>query len=129
MTEPIVFLIFFASPFQQLGRPLQKNFAAIDAVIRTPNRVHLLQMTISNTHTINLRGLHKAMTSLGVVAPTFAFLYFVVPPDAYAQFANPPYVTHKDHKLLPNNVRIIVLEIPWPEQVGQKRKVRIAAST
>lgn len=83
-------------------------------------------MTISKTHSINLLGLHNAMNELHVInPPAFALLYFVVPPDVQAVFANPTPVVAGGHNNPPNNVHMIVLEIPWPEQVGHKRKVSL----
>ena len=82
-------------------------------------------MTISHTHSINLLGLHNAMQQLNVLAaPNFALLYFVVPTEAFPVFANPTPVAEGGHNLLPNNVHMIVLEVPLPETVGEKRKVR-----
>ena len=78
-------------------------------------------MTISKTHTVNLLGLHTAMEQLNVLnAPKFALLYFVVPPEVYPLFANPTPVAAGDHNVLPNNVHMIVVEMPLPEA---KRKV------
>lgn len=105
---------------------LKPNFRTIDGAIRR-HLVHLLQMTISKSHTINLLGLHSAMQDLNVInAPNFALLYFVVPPSVYPLFANPTPVTEGLHNALPNNVHLLVLEMSLPETVGSRRKAPAA---
>jgi hypothetical protein len=82
-------------------------------------------MTISKTHSVNLLGLHTAMQQLNVGnAPNFALFYFVVPTEVYPVFANPTPVAEGGHNALPNNVHFLVLEMPLPDTVGGKRKVR-----
>jgi hypothetical protein len=104
---------------QELARLLKENFPTIDSAI-LQHLVHLFQMTVSKTHTVNILGLHNALQQLNVLnAPNFALLYFVVPPDVYPLFANPIPVGGT----FPNNVHMIVLEMPLPEIPGRKRKV------
>ena len=103
---------------------MKENYPTIDSAA-LQNLVHLFQMTISKTHTVNLRGLHNAMEQLKVLeGPKFALLYFVVPPDVYPVFANPTLVASGNHNALPNNVHMIVLELPLPG-TGHKRKVSL----
>ena len=107
---------------QEFARLLKENFPTIDGAILL-QRVHLFQMTISKTHTVNLAGLHNAMQQLNVLnAPSFALHYFVVPHDAYPLFANPTPVAAAI-PTFPNNAHMIVLEMPLPEVAGYKRKV------
>ena len=104
---------------QELARLVKENFPTIDSAILR-QLVHLFQMTVSKTHTVNIVGLHNALQQLNVLnAPNFALLYFVVPPDEYLLFANPTPVGGA----FPNNVHKIVLEMPLPEIPGHKRKV------
>lgn len=87
-------------------------------------------MTVSSTHSINMNGLHQALTALGL-AQTTCLLYFVVPPDIYPVFKNP--ATDPPGTPLPNNVSLMVLELPLRRvgdstssmvtTVGGKRKV------
>ena len=118
-SRPYVF--FFRVCKQELARLLKGNVPTIDGAILL-QRVHLLQMTISKTHTVNLPGLHNAMQQLNVVnAPSFALFYFVVPPDVYPIFADPTPVGPAV-ATFPTNVHMIVLELPLPA-AGHKRKV------
>jgi hypothetical protein len=66
-------------------------------------------MTVSPTHSINVDGLHQALTELGLVQSR-CILYFVVPPDIYPIFKNPSIVP--SGKSLPDNVALMVLELP-----------------
>jgi hypothetical protein len=106
-----------------MARLLKANHPTIDGVIKYAS-VHLLQMTISPTHSINLGGLHTAMNELQVIGAPPVFLYFVVPTNQFAVFANPTPVAVGAHVALPPNVHMLVLDMPLPETAGLKRKVR-----
>ena len=102
---------------------MKDNYKTIDGAAH-PH--HLFQMTLSKTHSINLLGLHDAMSDLNVLAaPAFAILYFVVPKDVFPVFANPAPVAVGAHAALPANVHLMVLEMPLRRaEVKAKRKVR-----
>jgi hypothetical protein len=50
---------------QEYARLFKDNFPTIDAAARP---MHLFQMTVSATHSVNLAGLHAAMAGLGLIA-------------------------------------------------------------
>ena len=86
-------------------------------------------MTVSPTHSVNLTGLNKAMTALALVggpqrAPQPCLLYFAVPPDIYPMYQHKPGSMVPAGSDIPDNVGLIVLEIPLPEPV-----VRAAAAS
>jgi hypothetical protein len=91
---------------QEYARLLKSNYPTIDAALKPK---HLFQMTVSATHSINMNGLHQALTGLGLVQKQ-CNLYFVVPPDIYPIFKNPSIVP--SGKSLPDNVGLMVLELP-----------------
>jgi hypothetical protein len=73
-------------------------------------------MTVSPSHSINLAGLNKALTDLGLsrgpgpVQP--CTLYFVVPPDVYPVYQHKIGCMVPSGSALPANVTLAVLEIP-----------------
>ncbi|MCZ6913328.1 MAG: hypothetical protein O7C59_01620 [Rickettsia endosymbiont of Ixodes persulcatus] len=68
----------------QYGQPSKSNFPTIDSVLK-PNL--LFQMTVSESHDVNIDGLIDAVTALQL-RPTDPppRLYFVVPPQQFATF-------------------------------------------
>ncbi len=114
---------FLLCTAQEYGRPVKENYKTMDGALH-PH--HLFQMTLSRSHSINLLGLHSAMSDLNALAaPAFAILYFVVPPDVFPVFAHPAPVAVGAHVALPANVHLMVLELPLRKaDVKIKRKVR-----
>jgi hypothetical protein len=94
---------------------MKSNFKTIDSALYPK---HLFQMTVSPSHSINLAGLNAAMTSLGLMGkppgPQPCTLYFAVPPDVFPIYQHKPGSMVPSGSLLPNNVTLMVLEIPLP---------------
>jgi len=131
---------------QQYARLLKSNFPTIDSAL---HQKHLFQMTVSEHHSVNLAGLNKAMTELGLraaagagagvaagaaagaaaaagpAAPLECFLYFVVPPDVYPKYKHLPGSMVPVGSALPANVKLIVLELP---AVGPSRGAAAAGA-
>ena len=105
---------------QEIARLWKDNYPTIDSAMRL-QRLHLFQMTVSSTHGVNITGLDTALRQLGApIAPDFALLYFVVPPDVFSKFNNP---TAEDGEF-PDNVQMAVLEIPLPSAWTQTQGAR-----
>jgi hypothetical protein len=105
---------------QDYARLLKKNFPTIDGVIW---QKHLFQMTVSDTHSVNLAGLNKAMIELGLIGgaadtPQPCVLYFVAPPDIFPSFKHKLGSIVPAGSTLPENVDVAVLEIPLPCNVN-----------
>ena len=92
---------------------LKSNYPTIDAARFV---MHLFQMTVSPTHSVNLAGLNAAMMSLGLIGtpagPQPCRLYFVVPPDVFPVYQHKPGSMVPAGSALPANVQLMVLEIP-----------------
>src|SRR6185437_7682424 len=77
------------------------------------------QMTVSPSHTINLAGLNRAMTELGLIGGSGpaqpCVLYLAVPPDVYPVYQHKAGSMVPPGSALPANVTLAVLEIPLPE--------------
>ena len=92
--------------FQEYARLLKPNYPVIDAALRPK---HLFQMTVSETHSINVKWLHQIRTELGL-EQTPCILYVVVPWDIYPTFQNPSILPSGES--LPDDVRVMVMELP-----------------
>ena len=75
-------------------------------------------MTVSPTHSINLAGLNAAMAGLGLIGKPIGsqrcILYFAVPPDVFPVYQHKPGSMVPSGSALPDNVTLMVLEIPLP---------------
>lgn len=100
---------------QEYARLLKSNFPTIDGA---RYRKHLFQMTVSPSHSINLAGLNRAMTELGLIGGAAAapaqpcVLYFAVPPDVYPVYQHKAGSMVPPGSALPANVTLAVVEIP-----------------
>ena len=114
---------------QEYARLLKSNFPTIDGARYLK---HLFQMTVSPSHSINLAGLNRAMTELGLIgggAPAQpCFLYFVVPPDVYPVYQHKAGSMVPSGSALPANVTLAVVEIPLPEVQPQPDAAAAAAA-
>ena len=96
---------------QEYARLRRSNYPTIDAALRP---LHLFQMTVSETHSINARGLDNALTQLNWKGAEKCFLWFVVPDDVFPVFRE-PYMEPAG-VAVPENVHLGVLEIPLPKK-------------
>ncbi|CAG8575757.1 3650_t:CDS:2 [Ambispora leptoticha] len=97
-------------------QPIQKNFTSIDAVVAPDT---LFQMTVSESHPINMNGLKKLAEKLGGTSGTnHIYFYFVVPKDLYGNYQAQHFTTGKTvAREIPvwiaNRVKQYALEIDW----------------
>ena len=87
----------------QYGRPNKSNFPTIDSA-KKPNC--LFQVTVSQTHEVNVRGLLAAVDALATVPPQAPILYFVVPPDQFQVFSPGPFAYPDNSAKTALNVRL-----------------------
>lgn len=69
--------------------PRNKNFPAVDSLLRVGKTLHLFQMTVSSTDKkVSADGLTKLYESLGATDKRYEHLnlYFVVPRDVFKSF-------------------------------------------
>jgi hypothetical protein len=98
---------------QEYARLLKKNFPTIDAA---RFKKLLFQMTVSPSHSVNLAGLKKAMTELGLIGGAgpdeLCILFFAVPPDVFPVYQHKPGAMVPSGSVLPRNVALAVLDKP-----------------
>jgi hypothetical protein len=109
---------------------LKESFPTIDAAAY---QKHLFQMTVSPTHSVNLNGLHAAMTGLGLLggggAPPTCFLYFAVPPDVFPIYQHKAGSMVPSGSALPPNISLVVLEIPLPQSLPAAASASASSSS
>lgn len=97
--------------WQEFARLLKSNWPTIDAAVHLLHHKYLFQMTVSKTHTVNLAGLIKVLTDLGVLGQPCT-LVFVVPWDIYPDYKHHVGSMVPPGSTLPANVNLLVLELP-----------------
>ena len=117
---------------QEYARLLKSNFPTIDGA---RYQKHLFQMTVSPSHSVNLAGLTRAMTELGLIggggaapAAQSCVLHFAVPPDVYPVYQHKAGSVVPLGSALPANVTLSVVEIPLPEVQPQPDAAAAAAA-
>lgn len=96
----------------QYGQTLKSNFPTIDG-LRKP--VHLFQMTVGKTHSVNVAGL-KATADKMYDRRQNVRLYFVVPPNKFSTFTVGSFT---DKTAIPSYVEYWVLQLYESQSLHQ----------